>query len=90
MPRSLPTSALIGFALSLSVQCCLAAQPIAPEVAELCNLLKNGGFEQGEATPASWGRYPGEDKDGRTRTGTGTCATPACSIRALRAGCCGA
>ncbi len=57
-------TAFVSLALSIAVQGRFAARPIAPEVAELCNLLKNGGFEQGEATPASWGRYPGEDKDG--------------------------
>ena len=41
-----------------------AVQPIAPEVANLDNLLRNPGFEEGDALPKSWGRYPPKDAGG--------------------------
>ncbi|MBM4048862.1 MAG: hypothetical protein FJ279_27490, partial [Planctomycetes bacterium] len=41
----------------------LSAQPIAREVAELCNYVKNGGFEEGDKLPATWARYPAKDEN---------------------------
>lgn len=40
------------------------AQPIAPEVAALYDLLENGGFEEGAEVPAWWSRFPAKDTDG--------------------------
>ncbi len=34
---------------------------VAPAATGRCNLLVNGGFEQGAALPAWWGRHPGRD-----------------------------
>jgi len=55
--------ACLGCALA-----CLAgaaeAQPIAPEVAAVCNLVENGGFEEGAEVPAWWSRFPAKDADG--------------------------
>ena len=48
----------------LSAALAEAAAPIAPEVANLWNLLKNPGFEQGDTQPAHWGRYPRRDDGG--------------------------
>ncbi len=46
------------------VQMRVAAQPIAPEVAALYNMVQNGGFEEGGEQPAWWSRYPATDADG--------------------------
>ena len=40
------------------------AQVIAPEVAARCDLVTNGGFEEGEALPTWWARFPKQDEHG--------------------------
>lgn len=59
-------------AMTIAVGNAQAAQPIAHEVAALYNVLKNPGFEDGGARPASWGRYPRQDSEaGRLMRDTG-------------------
>ena len=54
--------------LSIVVVCCASSrassQPIAPEVAAHCNLIPNGGFEEGDELPAVWSRHPAKPQPG--------------------------
>ncbi|MBN2133556.1 MAG: hypothetical protein JW741_28910, partial [Sedimentisphaerales bacterium] len=61
------TVGYVLFVLGLSVRVGLAADDISPEVANLYNLVKNGGFEEGERLPAAWARYPKEDQGGNVQ-----------------------
>jgi hypothetical protein len=38
--------------------------PISAEVAGFSNLVENGGFEEGDLSPAYWNRHPPKDADG--------------------------
>lgn len=58
--------------LTLSHSSPAAAQPIAPEVAGLCNLVQNGGFEEGGEVPTFWARYPPDDEGNRQLRDTTT------------------
>ena len=41
------------------------AQPLAPEVVALNNLIENGGFEDGDTLPTWWARFPPDDPGNR-------------------------
>ena len=50
--------------VSLMAKDAWPADAIAPEVAEIYNLVENGGFEKGGALPEYWNRHPAKDADG--------------------------
>ncbi|MBN2311815.1 MAG: DUF4091 domain-containing protein [Candidatus Hydrogenedentes bacterium] len=56
------SAGVLALALAARGQCTEA--PIAAEVAALYTVIENGGFEDGGAMPAYWGRHPAENNDG--------------------------
>lgn len=60
---NLPPLLLISLLLA-PLTSLLAANPIAPEVGALYNLVRNGRFEDGGPLPAAWARYPARDTNG--------------------------
>ncbi len=64
VPRLTSCLLLLAVSTGLAADDRAVLDPIAPEVAEQCNLVQNGGFEEGNAAPAYWNRHPPTDSDG--------------------------